>query len=225
MLTLSLHMTKKEGKKGWQTNININIYLAHKQIPFDGFQCRFFIVLPPDNWIWKRLGMSRRNWRIYSHRFSARDERRSRKGRRGRQSDVSPVGLRHSSAYWRMQNDSGNLGVSMPGTSERGRETANREKGSDLLWIVNIKNITKEQTDSTGPVKWNITTHQILACTNKHVPVCVCTFSFHSFLVANVLWLMSILFANISLMPSLLLFPLCCNFSLLFSIYFSAWTH
>lgn len=82
-----------------------------------------------------------------------------------------------------------------------------REKGvRDLLWIVNIKNITKEQRPSTGPVKWNITTHQILACTNKHVPVCVCTFSFHSFLVANALWLMSILFANISLMPSLSLF-------------------
>lgn len=108
----------------------------------------------------------------------------------------------------------------------KGGESKQRERGreSDLLWIVNIKNITKEQRASTGPVKWNITTHQILACTNKHVPVCVCTFSFHSFLVANALWLMSILFANISLMPSSP-FLLFCNFSLLFSIYFSAWTH
>lgn len=160
-------------------------------------------------------------------RIDSPRETSSRSRRRRKQSDVFPLGLRHSSAYWRMQNDSGNLGVSMPGTSERGRERANRERGreSDLLWIVNIKNITKEQRASTGPVKWNITTHQILACTNKHVPVCVCTFSFHSFLVANALWLMSILFANISLMPSLLLFSLCCYFSLLFSIYFSAWTH
>lgn len=31
-----------ERKKGWQTNININIYLAHKQIPFVGLQWRFF---------------------------------------------------------------------------------------------------------------------------------------------------------------------------------------
>lgn len=53
-----------------------------------------------------------------------------------------------------------------------------REREGDLLWIVNIKNITKQQRASTRPVKWNITTHQILACTNKHVPVCVCTCSF-----------------------------------------------
>lgn len=85
---------------------------------------------------------------------------------------------------------------------ERGRANRGRGRESDLLWIVNIKNITKAQRASTGPVKWNITTHQILACTNKHVPVCVCTFSFHSFLVANALWLMSILFANISLSSS-----------------------
>lgn len=50
----------------------------------------------------------------------------SRRRRRRRQSDVSPQRLRHSSAYWRMQNVAGNLGVSMPSTREG--EKVNRER-------------------------------------------------------------------------------------------------
>lgn len=221
MLTLSLHMTKKEGKKGWQTNININIYLAHKQIPFDGFQCRFFIVLRPDNWIWKRLGMSRRNWRIYSHRFSARDEQQEQE--KGQTKRRVPSGTETQLSLLAHAKWFGQLGR-INARHKRNREGKSKQRGgkeSDLLWIVNIKNITKEQRASTGPVKWNITTHQILACTNKHVPVCVCTFSFHSF--GSKCFMAYEHF--VCQYFSLFLFPLCCNFSLLFSIYFSAWTH
>lgn len=64
--------------------IGISAFLAHKQIPFDGFSglplfyciflcCCCCCCCLADNWIWHRLGMSRRNWRIYSHRLCSLD--------------------------------------------------------------------------------------------------------------------------------------------------------